>query len=142
MAITLKILKAEYEKIIAHAKEVYPHECCGVIAGKGSGETREVIRAFRAVNFNEDRAHDRYDMDPKDQLRIEKEARGEGLDVIGIYHSHPDHPDEPSQFDRDRGWPDYSYIIVAVQGGTETTLRSWSYSEDDAPFTEETVEIS
>ena len=140
MANILEIEKSALDEAIAHATEAYPSECCGVLLGKW-GEVRRVTKAERTGNKNDERAHDRYEIDPADLNRIDKKARQEGLDILGIYHSHPDHPDRPSQFDRDRGQPDMSYIIVAVQGGTEVSVKSWIFEGMDDPFDEEELKV-
>ncbi len=137
---TLKVKKEVYDAIIEHARESYPHECCGLLVGTG-GSDKKVLKSYRTQNTNKERAADRYEIDPRDFLRIEKEAAGEGLSVIGIYHSHPDHPSRPSVFDRERGWPELSYIIVSVNGGGSTKLTSWSFANDDEPFGEEEVVV-
>ena len=128
------------QKILDHARESYPHECCGILIGLMS-EKKRIMDAVRAENTNKERASDRYEMNPDELLKIEREARGAGLEVVGVYHSHPDHPSRPSEFDRQRGWPEYSYIIVAVKGGTETEARSWTFIEEDEPFGEEELKV-
>ena len=128
------------QKILDHAKASYPHECCGILLGLMS-EKKRVMDAVKAENTNKERVSDRYEMNPDELLRIEREARQAGLEVVGVYHSHPDHPSSPSEFDRQRGWPEYSYIIVAVKGGTETEARSWTFIEEDEPFGEEELEV-
>lgn len=142
-ALVVDLTTSEYEKILKHAKDSYPHECCGALLGlaKTDGANKKVTRARPLTNTNKERAKDRYEIDPRELLTVEKEARGASLEVVGIYHSHPDHPARPSQFDRDRGWPDYSYIIVAVEGGEKTLVKSWSFIEEDDPFNEEELNI-
>lgn len=137
----LSVKKEVYERMVAHAKEAYPHECCGLLLGSFSAQGKRVDDAKPVENTNKDRASDRYEINPGDILKIEKEAKKAGMSVVGFYHSHPDHPDRPSQFDRDRGWPEYSYLIIAVQKGIDITSRSWSFSEDNEPFKEEDFSI-
>jgi len=138
----IKASRDLYDKIVEHAKAAYPHECCGVLAGDfGTGEVRVVAEVHPLKNLNTERANDRYEIDPAELLKIEKDVATRKLDVLGFYHSHPDHPSRPSQFDRDRGWPDYSYIIVAVEGGVKTWAQSWTFTEMDAPFGEEKLVI-
>jgi len=101
------------------------------------GENKEV-HAFRTCkNLNTERAHDRYDMDPLDMLRVEREFENSPWDIIGIYHSHPDHPSRPSQTDTDRAWPAYSYVIISVQKGSVATAQSWVLNEGERKFYEE-----
>ncbi len=128
----------------AHVKGGYPDECCGALLGKAakdeSGE-KSVTKARALTNINEERSADRYEIDPLELLKVEKDASKKGLAVVGFYHSHPDHPDEPSEFDRDRAWPDYSYVIIAVENGEKIKTRSWMFTEMEAPFTEEELNI-
>ena len=107
------------------------------MVGTTDGETRIVHTFRKAKNLNTERAHDRYDMDPMDQLRTQREFAGTEFDVIGIYHSHPDHPSRPSQTDTDRAWPNYSYVIISVQGGTVASANSWVLNEGERKFYEE-----
>jgi proteasome lid subunit RPN8/RPN11 len=83
----------------------------------------------------------RFLIDPLDQLRVEKGARARGLDVLGYYHSHPDHPARPSIYDRDHAWPWYSYAIIAVQGGVPNDLTSWTLAGDRSAFGAEAIAI-
>lgn len=126
-----------YNEIISHAKVAYPHECCGALIGKG----KNVTAARLMENINKDRANDRYEINPKELLKIEKEASANGSEVIGFYHSHPDHPDRPSGFDRERGWPFYSYVIIAVHNGKDISVKSWTFEDEKEPFGEEEIKI-
>jgi proteasome lid subunit RPN8/RPN11 len=121
-----------YEEIMRHALESYPHEGCGVLVGTKN----RVLKMYHVDNLNKERAKDRYKIDPRAILRIEKTASNEGLDIVGFYHSHPDHPDRPSTFDRERAWPDYIYIIVSVCNGSETSAKAWTINTFDEPFSE------
>ncbi|MCK5235963.1 MAG: M67 family metallopeptidase [Deltaproteobacteria bacterium] len=139
---SVTVAKEAYEEILTHSKGAYPHECCGMLLGSFNKDGSKNITARAPLtNTNSERANDRYEIDPGEMLMLEKEARKNGLDVVGIYHSHPDHPSRPSQFDRDRGWPDYSYIIVACEKGVKTEAKSWSFENPDDPFTEEELII-
>ncbi len=147
----LKLLEDAYENILTHAKDAYPHECCGVLGGRGAevgcaeaaGVThgKLAIEAVRLTNTNVERAADRFEIDPAELLKVEKELAEKCLDVIGFYHSHPDHPARPSEFDRERGWPEYSYVIVAVKGGKETESTCWTFKEMDEPFRNEQLNV-
>ena len=137
----IRIVDTAYNDILTHSKESYPHECCGVLLGR-SGNLKGVMRVRRASNTNEERAEDRYNIDPAELNRIDKEAREAGLDVLGFYHSHPDHPVNPSGFDRDRAFAFYSYIIVSVLEGAVDAIKSWSFEEEGEPFSEEEIRIS
>ena len=133
----ISIPKDTYNEIIGHAKKAYPHECCGALVGKG----KLVVNARLMENINKERANDRYGINPKELLKIEKEASANGLDVIGFYHSHPDHPDQPSAFDRERAWAFYSYIIISVQNGKDVSVKSWTFEDEKEPFGQEEVKI-
>jgi proteasome lid subunit RPN8/RPN11 len=123
----------------------YPHECCGLLIGTASPGER-VVHAFRKCrNLNTERAHDRYDMDPKCWLDAEREFEGGPWGIIGIYHSHPDHPSRASQTDTDAalgaGMLDYSYVIGSVQKGTVASTQSWVLNETERRFYEEPVVV-
>ena len=128
------ILDAATEQALeAHARSGYPHEVCGLLVGRIEmpGGARRVLEARQAANLNRERAADRYDLDPADYLRIENEARARRLEVLGVYHSHPDHPSRPSETDRLRAeeiWQEaesWSYLILEVAGGVLASRRSW-----------------
>lgn len=132
----IKIPASLLRQIYDHTESSYPNEGCGVMIGTG-GENK-VVHAFRTCkNLNTERARDRYDMDPLDMLRAEREFENSPWDIIGIYHSHPDHPSRPSQTDTDRAWPDYSYVIISVQKGTVASAQSWVLNEAERKFYEE-----
>jgi proteasome lid subunit RPN8/RPN11 len=121
----LTLTPAIRARIEAHAVEAYPHEACGVIVGRATAGAREGVSAHRTGNLNVERAHDRFTLDPKDYMRIDREARAQGLDIIGIYHSHPDHPAQPSETDRQQAWEGYSYVIVSVKAGKVADFLSF-----------------
>ena len=133
----ISIPKDIYNEIIGHAKKAYPHECCGALIGKG----KSVVKARLMENINKERANDRYGINPKELLKIEKEASLDRQEVIGFYHSHPDHPDRPSAFDRERAWAFYSYIIISVQNGEDVSVKSWTFEDEKEPFGQEEVKI-
>lgn len=136
----INIPKHIYEEIINHSKDSYPHECCGVLLG-GMLKGKKVFESHRAKNANTERANDRYIIDPKELHLIDRMARNQGMDIIGFYHSHPDHPDKPSPTDREWGQAGYSYIIVSVNKGTEVSARSWIFEEENEPFKEEKIKV-
>jgi proteasome lid subunit RPN8/RPN11 len=142
------------EKICAHGAETYPHECCGALLGRDSnavlagdiGEgsptaAREILELFPLVNRRDDSPRNRFSVTAQDVLEAEKAARDQGLDVVGWYHSHPDHPARPSEYDRDHAWPWYSYLIVSVQNGAPQDMTSWRLNDDRAEFSPEGIEI-
>ena len=137
----LTIKKEHIDGIYSHGGEGYPQEVCGIILGRYDGDDREAVEVRRGANLNSERAHDRYELDPRDLLAAEKHCRENGLEVIGLYHTHPDHPDEPSEFDRERSWPVYSYLIASVRNGKDFTARSWRLNDETKLFEEEKITI-
>jgi proteasome lid subunit RPN8/RPN11 len=137
---TLTISKELAEKIHAHGAETYPHECCGALLGKDS-EPREILGLFPLINRRDDSPRNRFSVSTADVVEAEKTARQQGLDVVGWYHSHPDHPARPSQYDRDHAWPWYSYIIVSVVEGNPQDMTSWRLNDDREQFSPEGIEI-
>src|SRR4029077_1693508 len=121
-----------FEEIKAHGAEGYPNEICGIMVGpKGQGMASE---ARRARNMVVDRSRDRYEIDPRDHIRIMREADSEGLDIVGYYHTHPDHPAQASRFDTERSWTGYVYLIVSVQQGTPVDANAFVADADGGPF--------
>lgn len=120
----LTITPAIKALIEQHAEATYPHECCGVLVGRTDGG-RIAVEAHRTGNLNTVRAHDRFELDPRDYMRIDREAHTRGLDIIGIYHSHPDHPAQPSATDLAAAWEGYSYVIVSVRKGVAGDFHSF-----------------
>ena len=109
--------------------------------GTSRDGTRTAHTFRKCRNLNTERAHDRYEMDPLDMLRTQREFESSPWDIVGIYHSHPDHPSRPSQTDTDAAWPDYSYVIISVQKGTVASTNSWELNEGEKKFYEEPFEI-
>jgi proteasome lid subunit RPN8/RPN11 len=113
-----------------HAQECYPNEACGLLIGKGGLDCRIAMSAQSARNRNADKPQERYDLHPLDYQRIDQEARSQGLDVIGIYHSHPDRPPQPSKVDQEHAWEGYSYVIVEVSEGPGGEARSFEMVDE------------
>lgn len=113
----------------------YPHEVCGVLLGRG-GDLPLIEEAHPCGNLNAERSRDRYELDPAMQLRIEKGARERGLDVLGYYHSHPDHPADASETDNGLSWESTLYLIQAVQAGACGPLKAWHRSPGQARLAE------
>ncbi len=133
-------------RIRAHGAETYPHECCGALLGhdsqiESSEVVREVLDLFPLVNRRDDSPHNRFSVTAEDVLEADRAAQQQGLEVIGWYHSHPDHPARPSQYDRDHAWPWYSYVIVSVQNGSPQDMTSWRLNDDRQEFSPEGIEI-
>jgi proteasome lid subunit RPN8/RPN11 len=142
----LRIHYEEYEALRAHGQETYPHECCGVLLGKNiSGEGNHVQQIVRAGNTRTDSAHNRYNIAPQELVKIQRQARGLGLDIVGFYHSHPDHPAQWSPTDiAEAHWLGCSYIITSVEKGAAVLTNSFlltGTSEDEKRFEDESIQI-
>jgi molybdopterin/thiamine biosynthesis adenylyltransferase/rhodanese-related sulfurtransferase/proteasome lid subunit RPN8/RPN11/molybdopterin converting factor small subunit len=136
-------LTAAAEHVIrSHAASVYPHECCGALIGTMTDGSTEIVDARPLDNVTSEGPRRRFRVSSSDYLAAERHAAQRGLDLVGFYHSHPDHPAEPSQYDLDHAWPNLSYIIVAVAHGTPGALRSWRLRDDRTAFEEETRDMT
>jgi proteasome lid subunit RPN8/RPN11 len=133
----VKISKALLAQIHQHLEAGYPNEACGVLLGKNATVT-EVVSAG---NERADSARNRYLIDPLAYMKIERDADRRGLQVLGIYHSHPDVPAIPSQFDLDHALPVFSYLIVSICKGKAVETNSWLLREDRSQFDQEPVEV-
>lgn len=125
--------------IDAEARQQYPHEACGLLVGRGLPHATLIERAVPARNLAVERLQDRYVLDPDDFRAADEEARRAGLDIVGIWHSHPDHPARPSVTDLEAAWPGYSYLIVSVSEAGVQERRAWRLDGDE--FIEQTIEI-
>jgi proteasome lid subunit RPN8/RPN11 len=148
----LRIEYADYEALRAHGEETYPNECCGVLLGKnipGEGDSAAAVnhvrQIVRAGNTRTDSAHNRYNIAPQELVKIQRQARGLGLDIVGFYHSHPDHPPQWSTTDfAEAHWLSCSYIITSVEHGKAAITNSFLLSgtgEDDKKFEDEPIQI-
>ncbi|MFQ5937734.1 MAG: Mov34/MPN/PAD-1 family protein [Acidiferrobacterales bacterium] len=126
--------RAQLEEMVRRG---YPFETCGLLVGRQRIGGVEVVRVAEARNLNQERAHDRYDLDPQDFLIADEQARTAGLEIVGVWHSHPDHPARPSETDRASAWEGWSYMIVSVTRDSVTDLRSWRLTSER--FVEETI---
>jgi len=135
----LKIKREALERILSQAERDYPYETCGLLLGKVQGDERITLLPYETPNANLDRKNDRYEIDPRDYMKAEDKARELGLEIVGVYHSHPEHPDRPSKFDEERAFEGFSYLIVSVGAGKVVSFRSWELIE--GRFREERVEI-
>ena len=125
-----------------HGEETYPEECCGFLIGRLCATGNDVVYARRAVNRNATRREDRYVIAPGDYLAADRAARTENLDIVGVYHSHPDHPAIPSPTDLELAtFPGYAYVIVSVEKGKAAALSAWSLAEDRSRFLPEEIRI-
>ena len=136
---TLRLKETLAEEIRREGERAYPAECCGVLAGR-AGEAKEVVRLVPTRNRRTDDPH-RYLISPDDLRQIVVEVGSSGLEVLGCYHSHPDHPAAPSAFDTEQAWPWYSYIIVRVDRGRAAELTSWVLDDDRSMMHPESVDV-
>jgi proteasome lid subunit RPN8/RPN11 len=134
----VKIEGSAMDAIQAHGAEGYPDEICGLMLGTD----RVVTEVRRARNIIVERSRDRYEIDPLDQIRIQREADAAGLDIVGYYHSHPDHPAQASRFDTERAWAGYVYVIVSIEKGKPVDANAFVADQDGGPFHAEPLEIS
>ncbi|MER3426710.1 MAG: hypothetical protein C4334_01220 [Pyrinomonas sp.] len=135
-------LRAEHEAAMrAHAERDYPHECCGLLLGKFEADgVKRVVETMPISNAREEEARRRrFLIRPEELLAGERRARQQGLEIVGFYHSHPDHPAVPSSYDLEHALPVYSYIIVAVERSATHELRSWQLRDDRSQFDEEEI---
>jgi proteasome lid subunit RPN8/RPN11 len=141
----LHIQYSDYEAMRAHGEETYPHECCGVMLGKSDTDGNHVSQIVRAGNTRTDSAHNRYNIAPQELVKIQRQARGLGLDIVGFYHSHPDHPPQWSPTDfAEAHWIGCSYVITAVDNGKAAITNSFlltGTTEEDKKFIDQPVEI-
>lgn len=138
LTINSQILRA----LEAHLEAAYPNEGAGLLLGSAVNGGKQVETILPLANrWDGAEQHHRFLLTPQDMLSGEREAARRGQDVIGVFHSHPDHPAEPSGFDRDWAWPWYSYIITTVTDHKATVSRSWLLKEDRSGYDEEKLEI-
>ena len=133
----LKITDNVQNKIKKHAEEIFPNECCGFFYG--SEEDRIVTHFQPVVNSKTGDQRRRFEIHPKDYMQAEKFAIENGLNLMGVYHSHPNHPAIPSEHDRKQAVPYFSYIIVSVMDGVSKDFRSWRLNHCSHEFEEEKV---
>jgi proteasome lid subunit RPN8/RPN11 len=137
--VTLRLSGALIEEIRRAGERAYPAECCGLLAGQ-HGVVKDVSRLVPMTNRRTDDPH-RYLISPDDLRRVEVELQSAGLEVLGSYHSHPDHPAEPSAFDIEHAWPWYSYLIVRVDEGRAAEMTSWVLDDNRSVMHPESVDI-
>ncbi len=150
------ILPSELElQIRAHGEKSYPHECCGIVAGTVQGETRHATEVRALTNLREtaggaefieahegESAANRFFIDPREQMKVERELEKRRLAVLGFYHSHPNVAARPSKYDLDHAWPFYTYIIVSVRNGTSAEMTAWLLRDDRSAFDDVPIEFS
>lgn len=127
--------------IRVHAARDYPHECCGFLIGRTNANTVTVLQTKPAANTRDDSPRNRFEISPWDLMKADRDARTEGLGVVGFYHSHPDALAVPSRFDREHAWPGYCYIIVSVVKGQAKDMNNWLLREDRSGFDPDPITI-
>ncbi len=140
----LILTESQIDQIEKEGEAAYPSECCGAILGRdvkdAEGIRRQVIRLEALKNsFRADEQFHRFSLDPKELIDVEKRAGEAKLNVLGFYHSHPDHPARPSEYDRTHAWPYYSYLIVEIAGGKAAEMTSWQLDPGTEQFISEEI---
>ncbi|HEY1683131.1 MAG TPA: M67 family metallopeptidase [Tepidisphaeraceae bacterium] len=139
----LTISKLLYHQIESEGSTIFPNECCGVIYGHDE-PNRRVVTRLEAVNneFEEAEKYHRFSITPKDLIAAEKSAAEHGELVLGFYHSHPDHPARPSEYDRVHAWPFYSYVIVSIMKGKPADMTCWVLDEATEQFMQQPIQLA
>lgn len=146
---SLILSKSLYDQLRAHGEETYPNECCGIMLGKSDPDALRVSALIRAGNTRTDSAHNRYNIAPQELIKAQREARAQGLDIVGFYHSHPDHPAQWSTTDfAEAHWFGCAYVITSVEGDKQTgravTTNSFLLSgscEEDKQFQPQAIAV-
>jgi proteasome lid subunit RPN8/RPN11 len=143
---SLTISQQLYNELRTHGEETYPHECCGIMLGKSTDDALHIHQLIRAGNTRTDSAHNRYNIAPQELIRAQREARQQGLDIVGFYHSHPDHPAQYSPTDfAEAHWFNCAYVITAIEKGHAQITNSFlltGTTEEDKAFTLQAIAIS
>jgi proteasome lid subunit RPN8/RPN11 len=141
----LKISRTQFDELRHHGEETYPNECCGVLLGQAEGDQRIVSSVARCGNTRSDSPHNRYHIDPKELIRIQRQGRERGEDIVGFYHSHPDHPPRWSSTDlAEAHWFGCSYVITSVEKGEAAVTNSFELTgtdENDKQLLDEKIGI-
>jgi proteasome lid subunit RPN8/RPN11 len=137
----LQLITEQRSAIAVHGESDYPYECCGLLLGNfESNGVKVCVEVYPISNAREEEAkRNRFLIRPEELLRGEQQGSAKGLEVVGFYHSHPDHPAVPSAYDLEHAWPTYSYIVVSVRSGHAEELRSWEMQSDRSRFDEEEI---
>jgi len=142
----LRLNSNDYAAIRRHGEETYPHECCGILLGSFAGEGARIVSSTaRCGNTRTDSPQNRYNIDPRELVRIQREGRERGEDIVGFYHSHPDHPARWSATDFDEAhWIGCSYVITSVEQGTAAITNSFELTgreEEDKQLVDEEIAV-
>jgi proteasome lid subunit RPN8/RPN11 len=136
----LTVREEMLRRIHAHGVKTYPYECCGALLGRDRDGLREVIDLVPLENRRKDSPRNRFEVTADDVRLAEQTAREKRLELIGWYHSHPDAPASPSEYDRDHAWPWYSYLIVSIHNGVARDTTSWRLQHDRTSYDREQIE--
>ena len=135
---SIQLNREHIAAIVRHGEAAYPFEGCGLLLGREVDNRKVVVRILPVGNTREAEAkHNRYLIPPDAVMKAERQAAQEGLDIVGFFHSHPDHPERPSDFDREHAWPWYSYLIISVNKGRAVKTAAWMLSDDREAFSAE-----
>jgi proteasome lid subunit RPN8/RPN11 len=130
------------ERMRRHGEETYPHECCGFMLGSADEGTQRITEIRSQPNERTDSRENRFIISPEQFKAAESYARKTGLLLVGIYHSHPDSPARPSEYDRDHAWPWFSYVIVSVKSGKAAEANAWQLRDDRSGYDPLTLEVT
>ncbi len=141
----LVLTTSQVQHIEAEGAQAYPNECCGIMIGRDVSDgacTRRIVDRLEPMAnvFDPQQQRRRFAVDPLALMRAEKSAAAEGRLVVGFYHSHPDHPARPSEFDREHAWPFYSYVIVSIAQGAAVDMTSWILDDQTETFSRQDIE--
>ncbi|MGI0140138.1 MAG: Mov34/MPN/PAD-1 family protein [Thermoplasmata archaeon] len=131
---TVEISSEAVREIEAHGEATYPEECCGFLLGEEDATTRRIARIERAPNRVNASRERRYSIEPSDLIDLEHRLEGGDLRLLGIYHSHPDHPAQPSTFDQEHAWPWYAYLVLGVNSGRAGELGAFELDGEAGAF--------
>jgi proteasome lid subunit RPN8/RPN11 len=138
---TLRVPTSLARQIEREGSAAYPNECCGIMYGHDSEQGRNVEQLEAVANvFDEHERYHRFSISPQQLMAAEKKAGDAGQLVLGFYHSHPDHPARPSEYDREHGWPFYSYVIIAIAKGQPGAMTSWVLDEATETFAQQQIQ--
>ncbi len=142
----LRLTSRVQDEIREHGARGYPYEVCGALLGReldadGAGPMREVTAVLPLENRRDDSPRNRFSVTPEDVLRAERAAAEQRLELLGWYHTHPDHPARPSEFDREHAWPWYSYVILGVAASVPGEMASWRLADDRSGYAAESIEV-
>ena len=136
----IKVTKKLLLQIYAHGQDTYPEECCGIMIAAES-DISKIVSIRKMKNVHKGPRETRYSIDPLDLMNLEDELDGLGQSIVGIYHSHPDHPAKPSKFDLQYAWPRISYLVMGTVKGVTETATSWILDNELHVFVEEEIRI-